>query len=97
MSEGPLNGPDGTSVATEVTTDDDEWVLWSGGGADSDSDITRRQTRWLGLGGNPSRKCGVTSFRKDTHHLISILFSSRGYTLGAGCPHNCPHEIHKSK
>ena len=38
-SEGPLKGPDGTSVAVDVTTDDAELVLWSWGEADSDCAI----------------------------------------------------------
>ena len=39
MSEGPLKGPDGTSVAADdVTIDDVELDLWSGA---TDSDGTR--------------------------------------------------------
>ncbi len=48
VSEGPLKGPDGTSVAVDAATDDDERVLWSGGGTDSGEAIAHRcsQTRW---------------------------------------------------
>ena len=33
VSEGPLKGPDGTSVAMDVATDDNEQVLSNGGAA----------------------------------------------------------------
>ena len=36
VSEGPLRGPDGTSVASDAATDDEERVLWNGGGIGSD-------------------------------------------------------------
>jgi hypothetical protein len=58
VSEGPLKGPDGTSVAADVRTDDNEFALWSGGEADSDGDI---RSRWLvvvreGVGETSNRK-----------------------------------------
>lgn len=39
VSEGPLRGPDGTSVASNATTDDEERFLWNGIGIDSDGAI----------------------------------------------------------